>query len=110
MVEGISPGTSLYVSYETLLTLPQVTVAVTGDDNFAEIPRKKIIVTGISLAVLTNYLGALPGSNLVSALCSDDYRAIYTHDYVLAHLPIFALKIDGLPVKDTLLATAQETR
>jgi len=99
MVAGVPPGTSRYVSYETLLTLPQVTVAVTGDDNFNEIPREKILVTGIYLDVLAKYLGAQPSSDLVSALCSDGYRSIYSHDYVLSHRPIFALMIDGLPVK-----------
>jgi hypothetical protein len=99
MVAGLAPGASLYISYETLLTLPQVTVAVTGDDNFAEIPGKKIMVTGIYLDVLAKHLGALPTSDLMSALCSDGYRANYSHDYVLAHRPIFALKINGLPVK-----------
>src|SRR5580704_3442274 len=79
MVAGIAPGATLYIPYETLLTLPQVTVAVTGDDNFSEIPHKKIVVTGIYLDVLAKYLGALPSSDLMTALCSDDYRAIYSH-------------------------------
>lgn len=108
MVAGIAPGTSRYVSYETLLSLPQVTVVVTGDENFSEIARKKIVVTGISLDVLARYLGALPSSDLVSALCSDDYSAIYSHDYVLAHRPIFALKIDGIPVKAWAAQTHNE--
>lgn len=108
MVAGIAPGTSRYVSYETLLTLPQVTVVVTGDENFSEIARKKIIVTGISLDVLARSLGVLPSSNLMSALCSDDYRAIYPRDYVLAHRPVFALKIDGIPVKSWVAQTHNE--
>jgi mono/diheme cytochrome c family protein len=105
MVAGVPPGTSRYVSYETLLTLPQVTVAVTGDANFAEIPREKIVVTGVYLDVLTKYLGGLPGSDLVNALCSDGYRANYSHDYVVAHHPIFALKVNGLPVKSWVAQT-----
>ncbi len=108
MVAGIPPGTSYYLPYKALLTLPQVTVAVTGDDNLAEIPHKKITITGVYLDVLAKYLGALPSSNLVSALCSDDYRAIYSHDYVLAHRPIFALKIDELPVKAWVAQTRNE--
>jgi hypothetical protein len=108
MVAGIASGTSRYVSYETLLTLPQVTVVVTGDENFSEIAPKKIIVTGIPLDVLARSLGALPNSDLMSALCSDDYRAIYSHDYVLAHHPIFALKIDGIPVKSWVAQTHNE--
>jgi mono/diheme cytochrome c family protein len=108
MVAGVAPGTSRYVSYETLLALPQVTVTVTGDNNFAEIPREKIMVTGVYLDVLAKYLGALPGSDLVNALCSDGYRANYSHDYVVAHHPIFALKINGLPVKSWVAQTHNE--
>lgn len=103
MVAGIAPGRSLYVSYQSLLTLPQVSVAVVGDDNFTEIPGRtpseKIIVTGVYLDVLAKHLGALPDSDLVNALCSDGYRTNYPRDYVAAHHPILALKIDGLPVK-----------
>ena len=99
MVEGIAPGTSRYISYEALLTLPQVSVDVVGDDNFAELHRNKINVTGVYLEVLAKSLGALPGSDLVSALCSDGYRTNYSRDYELAHRPIFALKIDGLALQ-----------
>jgi len=108
MVAGISPGTSLYVSYETLLTLPQVTIAVTGDDNFSEVPRKKVMVTGVYLDVLARYMGALPGSDLVNALCSDGYRTNYSQKYLRAHRPIFALKINGLSAKTWAAKTHNE--
>ena len=80
MVPGLAPGTSRYISYESLLTLPQVTVTVTGDDNFSELHHEKIKVTGVYLDVLTRYLGVLPASDLVSALCSDGYRTNYSRD------------------------------
>jgi hypothetical protein len=99
MIPSVVPGTSRYISYETLLSLPQVTVTVTGDDNFAEISREKIMVTGVYLDVLAKYLSALGGSDLLSAVCSDGYRANYSHDYVVAHRPILALKIEGRPVR-----------
>jgi|SRR5271170_1507344 len=105
MIAGVAPGASRYISYETLLSLPQVTVTVTGDDNFAEISQKKIIVTGVYLGVLTKYLRALAGSDLLSAVCSDGYRANYSHDYVVAHHPILALKIDGRPVRSWVAQT-----
>jgi len=108
MITGVAPGTSRYVSYETLLTLPQVTVIVTRDENFAEMHREKVKVTGIYLDVLAGYLGVQPGSDLINALCSDGYRTNYSHDYVLKHRPIFVLKIDGLPVKSWAIHTHNE--
>jgi hypothetical protein len=108
MVAGVAPGTSRYVSYETLLKLPQVTVTVTGDDNFAEIHREKITVTGVYLDILAKSLGVLPNSNFESALCSDGYRAIYPSEYILAHRPVFALKVNGMPVKAWVAQTHNE--
>jgi hypothetical protein len=105
MITGVAPGASRYISYKTLLSLPQVTVTVKGDDNFDEISRGRIIVTGVYLDVLAKYLGALAGSNLLSAVCTDGYRAIYSHDYVVAHHPILALKIDGRPVRSWVAQT-----
>lgn len=105
MIVGVFPGMSRYISYETLLSLPQVTVTVTGDDNFAEISREKIVVTGVYLDALAKHLGVLDGSNLLSAVCSDGYRANYSHDYVVAHHPILALKIDGRPVRSWVAQT-----
>ncbi|WP_433967465.1 hypothetical protein [Tunturiibacter gelidiferens] len=99
MAADIAPGTVRYISYDRLASLPQTTVTVTGDDNFRELPQQKLTVTGVYLDVLESSLGALPGSNLLTALCSDGYRATYTGDYVKMHRPILALKIDGLPVK-----------
>ncbi|MBB5340462.1 mono/diheme cytochrome c family protein [Edaphobacter lichenicola] len=95
----IAPGTVRYISYGQLATLPQTTVTVTGDDNFRELPQQKLTVTGVYLDVLESSLGVLPGSDLLTALCSDGYRATYTREYMKTHRPILALKIDGLPVK-----------
>jgi hypothetical protein len=57
------------------------------------------MVTGVYLNVLAKYLSALDGSDLLSAVCSDGYRANYSHDYVVAHRPILVLKIEGRPVR-----------
>jgi len=105
LATGVAPGAIRYVSYERLLTLPQTTVTVTGDDNFRELPQQKLTVTGIYLDVLESSLGALPGSDLLIALCSDGYRATYPHEYVKTHRPILALKIDGLPVETWVAQT-----
>src|ERR1700748_1484552 len=105
MAADIEPGAVRYVSYERLLTLPQVTVTVTGDDNFRELPQQKLTVTGVYLDVLANSLGALPGSNLLSALCSDGYRVSYPREYIKKHRPLLALKIAGLPVETWVAQT-----
>ncbi len=107
-ITGVAPGTSRYISYEKLLTLPQATVTVIGDDNFVEMHREKVEVTGIYLDVLAKYLGAKPDSDLISAQCSDGYRTNYSRDYILAHRPILVLKIDGLPVKNWVSQTHNE--
>jgi mono/diheme cytochrome c family protein len=94
-----------YISYEHLLTLPQVTVTVTGDDNFRELPRKRIVVTGVYLDVLENSLGVDSSSDLVTAHCSDGYRSDFTREYIQSHRPILALKIDGEPIKTWVAQT-----
>jgi hypothetical protein len=99
MAVNIARGSVRYISYEHLLTLPQVTVTVEGDDNFPELPQEKIAVTGVYLDVLESYLGVDRGSDLVTAQCADGYRSYFTHKYILSHRPILALKINGEPVK-----------
>jgi mono/diheme cytochrome c family protein len=105
MAADIAPGTVRYISYEQLLKLPQTTVTVTGDENFRALPQQKLTVTGVYLDVLERSLGALPGADILTALCSDGYHTTYTRDYVKAHRPILALKIDGLPVETWVAQT-----
>jgi hypothetical protein len=105
MAADIAPGTVRYISYEQLLKLPQTTVTVTGDENFRELPQQKLTVTGVYLDVLERSLGALPGADILTALCSDGYHTTYTRDYVKSHRPILALKIDGLPVETWVAQT-----
>jgi hypothetical protein len=105
MVAGVAPGVVRYISYERLLMLPQTTVTITGDDNFRELPQQKLTVTGVYLDVLESSLGALPGSDLLIALCSDGYRATYSRGYVKTHRPLLALKINGLPVETWVAQT-----
>ena len=105
MAADIAPGTVRYISYQQLLKFPQTTVTVTGDENFRELQQQKLTVTGIYLDVLERSLGVLPNSDLLTALCSDGYHTTYTRDYVKAHRPILALKIDGLPVETWVAQT-----
>lgn len=94
-----------YISYEHLLTLPQVTAAVIGDDNFRGLPHKKIVVTGVYLDVLEDSLGVDSSSDLVTAHCADGYRSDFTREYIHSHRPILAMKIDGEPVKTWVAQT-----
>jgi len=94
MVAGLPAGSAGYVTYAELAKLPQVTVRVTADENFPSVGGRGISVTGIPLEELSAALGALPASDLVDALCTDDYRAHYPASYVAMHHPIFAIMID----------------
>lgn len=85
-------GSARYIGYADLLRLPQVSVSVKGDPNFA---GQNIRVAGVELDVLARAVGALPGSDLIDALCADQYRSHYPASYIASHHPILALKIDG---------------
>jgi mono/diheme cytochrome c family protein len=108
MAADIAPGTVRFISYEHLLTLPQTTVTVTGDENFRELPQQKLTVTGVYLDVLERSLGVFPEADLLTALCSDGYRASYPREYIKIHRPILALKIDGLPVETWVAHTRND--
>ena len=95
MIAGLPAGAVGYVSYADLATLPQITTTIQNDSNFADQPSKGVRITGIPLDQLAKALGALPASDLFDALCTDRYRSHYPADYIAAHHPIFALKING---------------
>jgi len=90
---GLSPGTTRFILREDLLALPQLTYTVTDDANFKSATQ----ISGISLEELTRHLGATPRSDLVVAICDDQYRANYPRAYVAAHHPLLVLNIDGKP-------------
>jgi mono/diheme cytochrome c family protein len=94
MVAGLPAGAVGYVSYAELVALPQITTTIQNDSNFAHQPARGVRITGIRLEHLAKALGALPESDLIDALCTDRYRAHYPADYIAAHHPIFALKIN----------------
>ena len=93
MLAGLSPGAHAYVSYAALRALPQVSVYLDHDENFAGYARG-LQATGVPLDVLAKALGTVPGSDLIDALCTDDYRAHYPASYIAAHHPLLALTID----------------
>lgn len=90
---GLPSGTTRYVTYDTLLTLPQVTYTIKDDSNFTG-PTE---VSGVPLEKLGRLLGASPASDLVVAICDDKYRTNYPAGYLTAHHPLLVLKINGQP-------------
>jgi cytochrome c2 len=102
MLSRLPNGTTGYIHYADLASLPQITVAIVhgseeGDENFSEISKaKEVRVTGVSLETLAQALGALPGSDLIAASCTDGYRAHYPAGYIAVHHPILGLRIDHL--------------
>ena len=95
MIAGLPAGAVGYVSYADLAKLPQITTTIQNDSNFADQPAKGVKITGIPLDQLAKALGALPQSDLIDALCTDRYRSHYPAEYIAAHHPLFALKING---------------
>lgn len=96
LVAGLRPGGVGYVSYDDLAKLPLVTTTIQNDSNFADQPSRGVKITGIPLDQLAKALGAMPESDLIDALCTDRYRSHYPADYIVAHHPIFALRINGV--------------
>jgi mono/diheme cytochrome c family protein len=90
---NLPPGTTRYVTYDTLLTLPQVTYTVKDDSNFTG-PTE---VSGVPFEKLGRLLGASPAADLVVAICDDKYRTNYPPTYLAAHHPLLVLKINGQP-------------
>jgi mono/diheme cytochrome c family protein len=90
---GVTPGTTRYITRDDLLALPQVEYTVNDDANFAGTTK----VSGVPLEELIRQLGASPQSDLVVAICDDQYRAHYTRAYMTAHHPLLVLKINGQP-------------
>ena len=90
---NLPPGTARYITYDTLLKLPQVTYTAKDDSNFTG-PTE---VSGVPLEKLGALLGASPASDLVVAICDDKYRTNYPPAYLAAHHPLLVLKINGEP-------------
>ncbi len=90
-LQGIPQGQTRFVSYASLLSLPQETYAVPNDTNFG----RPVQISGVSLAKLPGWLGAQPGANMVIAICDDKYAGHYPASYLAAHHPLLVLKVNG---------------
>lgn len=88
---GLAPGTIRYLTRDDLLTLPQVSYTVTDDANFTG-PTQ---ISGVLLEELNRSLAAAPESDMLVAICSDQYHANYPHAYIAEHHPLLVLKING---------------
>ena len=91
-LQKVPRGETRFVSYESLLSLPQESYLVTDDTNFGT----RVQVSGVSLEKLPAWLGAESGASMVIAICDDKYAAHYPASYVHAHHPLLVLKVNGL--------------
>ena len=92
-IEGLSAGSARYLSRENLLTLPQVTYAITDDSNF----KGSTEVSGVLLEDLMRALVRTRDTDLAIAICGDQYHAHYPRAYLAAHHPLLVLKVNGQP-------------
>lgn len=90
---GLPAGTTRYITHEDLLSLPQTKYNVADDPNFTG-PTQ---ITGVPLEELFRDLGANPDSDLIVAICGDQYRANYPQSYIAAHHPLLVLSVNGKP-------------
>ena len=88
---GVPSGSTRYITRSNLLALPQVSYGVSDDPNFADLTQ----IRGVPLEELMRHLGAAPTSDMVIAICDDQYRAHYSRAYIEDHHPLLVLKING---------------
>ena len=90
---GVPRGQTRFVSFADLSRLPLETYTVTDDRGLG----KSVRITGLPLEKLPALLGAAPGANMVTALCSDAYAAHYPASYFHDHHPLLVMRLDGKP-------------
>ena len=90
---GLPPDSTRYITHDVLMAMPLVSFTESGDTNFTG-PTK---ITGVRLEDLARALGASPASDMVVAICDDEYRANYPQAYLAAHHPVLVLEVDGKP-------------
>ena len=90
-LQGVPQGQTRFVSYQSLLSLPQETYTVADDQNFGT----TVQISGVSLEKLPGWLGAQSGASMVIAICDDKYAAHYPAAYLQAHHPLLVLKVNG---------------
>ncbi len=102
-LQGVPEGKTRFISYKSLLSLPQETYTVTDDTNFG----KTVQISGVPLEKLSALVGATDGASMVIAICDDKYAAHYPASYVRHHHPLLVLKVDGLDPDHWPLGTDQ---
>jgi len=90
-LQGVPQGETRFVSYTSLLSLPQESYTVTDDANFG----KTVQISGVSLAKLPGWLAAQSGATMIIAISDDKYAGHYPTSYVDAHHPLLVLKVNG---------------
>jgi mono/diheme cytochrome c family protein len=88
---GLPADSVRYITREELLAMPQVSFNASGDTNFSGVTR----IRGVRLEDLARALSASPSSDMVVAICDDEYRAIYPQAYLKVHHPVFVLEVNG---------------
>ncbi|HWF13682.1 MAG TPA: hypothetical protein VG272_08110 [Candidatus Acidoferrales bacterium] len=88
---GLPPDSVRYITRDELLAMPQVSFIASGDTNFTGVTR----IRGVKIQDLARALGASPSSDMVVAICDDEYRANYPRSYLMAHHPVLVLEVNG---------------
>ena len=88
---GLPADSMRYISRKDLLSMPQVRFAASGDTNFSGTTK----ISGVRLEDLARAFGAAPSSDMVVAICDDEYRANYPRSYLTAHHPVLVLEVNG---------------
>jgi mono/diheme cytochrome c family protein len=88
---GVSARATRFIRYDDLLRLRQETYTVTDDSNLPVGTQ----ISGVSLDSLAHLLGGASTDSLIVAICDDQYRASYPHDYLAEHHPLLVLRING---------------
>jgi hypothetical protein len=108
LITGVPQSGHRFITYESLLSLPQVTATITSDENFTEMHAPIVRVTGVYLSELAHRIGASTDADLINAICADQYRSPYPADYLAAHRPILVLKINGQATREWARRTRNE--
>ncbi len=85
---GLPSGSTRFLTREELLAMPKTDFTVADDTNF----RGPARIRGVRLEDLARRLAVSPQSDMIVAICDDEYRANYPHDYLAAHHPVLVLE------------------
>jgi mono/diheme cytochrome c family protein len=92
VITGLASGPQ-YLTRAQLLAMPQTTVPITHDENFA--PGVSATIRGVPLETLGRALHALSTLDLIDLRCTDGYVAHLTAEFIAQHHPLLALTIDN---------------